>query len=396
MLFVASLVVVPCVAAAAQVFDLPSPLDGPGVPDLKRKQIKRIEKAEKKLAAGDMNGAAKVLRKVRDTPAGELLDLQLELALETEPPIQGLSSLCAAEPEYAAAWATLAQAQENGGDELGALRSARRVTELWPDSKWAGKTTALEQEWVTGRIDNAQRELDAGDAERALELTDSALSLDPDNPTGNLVKARALLALDQDEAAEAVLVQLSESPEARWQLGTIAEGRGDLFAAMQYYESLPEDMEQRKQSLSRVKLEWRKRNLPDYVQTSLASEQLTREELAAILVGLVPEAHALGGGDVPLLSDILESPSRKEIVTVVRLGLMDVDTLQHHFDPTNSVSPAEAMRAIDRLALLLDVGQPRWCSDSAGNPPGCVDIDSPVRGEQVANVIIRTTHGESQ
>ncbi len=381
---------------AEPAHDLPSPLDGPGVPDLKRKQVKRIDKAETKFVAGDILGAEKALRKAKDNPAGELLGLQLELATDSEPPIEQLSSLCSAQPEYAAAWVTLTRAQEAGGDELGALRSARRVTELWPDSRWAGKTAALEQEWVTGRIDEARRELDAGQPEQALELTDAALDLDPGNRAGGLVKAQALLALDRDQAAESILLELVDNPEARLALGTIAEDRGELFAAMQYYESLPKDMAERQQSLSRVKLEWRRQNLPSYVQQALSSEELTREGLAAILVGLVPEAHALGGGEVPLLSDILESPSRKEIVTVVRLGLMDIDSLQHHFDPTEPVSPADARRAIDGLCDLLGVEPPTWCQNTAKHQSGCFTIDSPVGGDEVANVIIHTTHGESR
>ena len=179
-------------------------------------------------------------------------------------------------------------------------------------------------------------------------------------------------------------------------LAGLAEDRGDLSVAMQYYTSVPEDTAGREESLARVKLEWRRQNLPSYVQEALAADELTRAGLAAILVGLVPEAHAFGGGQVPLLSDILETPSRKEILTVVRLDLMDVDRLQHQFYPDRAVSPAETQRAINRMCALLEVDPPIWCANASVSPPSCAQFDTPVGGREVADVIIGTTQGEGR
>ncbi len=384
----------PIGTSAAQSIDLPSPLEGPGHPTLKKSQIKRIDKAWKRFQAGDITGARKALRKVLDNPAGQLLALQIDLDGDPEPAVAPLSELCSSHEDYAAAWVTLATAQEKIGEEEAALQSARLVAQLWPDSRWAGKAAALEHEWITGRIDQARSRLDQGDAAAAIELVDTALELDPDNRTGRMVRALALLELDQDELAQAELMTLIDDPEARTLLAELAEDRGDFSAAMRYYESLPEGTAGRDESLARVKLEWRWQNLPSYVQDALSSDELTRAGLAAVLVGLVPEAHALGGGQVPLLSDILETPSRREILTVVRLGLMDVDTLQHQFRPDLAVNPAETKRAISQLCSLLAVAPPTWCPNADVIPPNCVRIEAPVGGREVADVIIRTTHGE--
>ena len=395
-LVVIALCLTPIGASTAQPVDLPSPLDGPGHPELKKSQVKRINKAWTKFSAGDVSGARKALRKELDNPAGQLLALQIDVTGSPEPPIDELTEFCSSHEDYGAAWVTLTAAQEHVGDEGAALQSARRVSELWPESKWAGKATALEHEWITGRIDEARGQLDQGNAQAAIGLADTALELDPDNPTGRMIRARALLALDQDGPAEAELLTLTDNPEARMLLAGLAEDRGDLSVAMQYYKSVPEDTIGREESLARVKLEWRRQNLPSYVQEALASDELTRAGLAAILVGLVPEAHAFGGGQVPLLSDILETPSRKEILTVVRLDLMDVDTLQHQFYPDRAVSPAETQRAINRMCALLEVDPPIWCANASVSPPSCAQFDTPVGGREVADVIIGTTQGEGR
>ena len=382
--------------SATQAVDLPSPLDGPGRPELKKSQTKRIEKAWKRFEDGDLSGARKALRKAMNNPAGRLLALQIDLTADPEPPVDALTEFCVSHGDYASAWVTLTSARELMGDEAGALQSARRVSELWPSSRWAGKAAALEQEWITARIDQARGQLELGNAREAIELVDSAIELDPDNRTGHMVRAMSLLDLGEDQSAEAELMTLADDPEARMLLAVLAEDRGDLSSAMRYYESVPVGMAGRDESLARVKLEWRRQNLPSYVQEALSSDELTRAGLAAVLVGLVPEAHALAGGQVPLLSDIVETPSRREILTVARLGLMDVDTLQHQFYPNRAVNPSEARKAIDLLCLLLEVAPPNWCSEAEVIPSDCVEIHAPVGGREVADVIIRTTHGEDR
>ena len=93
------------VGGAAVWPDLPGPLDGPGHPELKRRDAKRIEKAVRELAAGDVSAAAKAAGKADDSPARRLIDLQIRMAESTEPPVEELRQLCADRPDYAAAWA---------------------------------------------------------------------------------------------------------------------------------------------------------------------------------------------------------------------------------------------------------------------------------------------------
>ena len=177
---------------------------------------------------------------------------------------------------------------------------------------------------------------------------------------------------------------------ARW-----AEEDGRLYEAMRHYTAVPSDTPGRDEALRRVKLEWRRQNLPAHVQAALASEDLSRAELAVVLVGLVPEANAIAGGEVPVLSDIVDLPSQREVVTVVRLGLMNVDQLQHEFNPDEPADPLEARFAVERLCRLLDLEPPPWCTETSTAGESCARLERPMSGRAVADVILQATHGES-
>ncbi len=381
---------------ASQQVPFPSPLDGPGTPPLTRSQTKRIGKAWSKLEAGKTAQAAKTVRKVADTTAGSLLSLQIQLMSDGEAPLAGLSTLCAANPGYAAAWATLAAASEITGDEVVAVEAAMKVSALWPDSPWGKRAAALESRWVDSRIASARALTESGDLELALVQIDDVLMLQPTAGQALMIKAEILHDLGRDQAAEEVLRPIAEEPEARMLMAQIAEENGQLFEAMQLYISIPAGTPGRDQALRRVKLEWRRQNLPGYVQEALESDDLNRAELAVVLVGLVPEANAIGGGQTPVLSDIVDLPSQREVVTVVRLGLLQVDYLQHQFDPDRSTTPSEARAAVDRLCRLLDIEPPPWCAESSAAGDSCVLLESPVSGTALADVILQATQGESQ
>jgi tetratricopeptide (TPR) repeat protein len=379
----------------SEALPFPSPLEGPGAPTLKRSQEKKIQKAWQRLQAGRTRDAAKVARKVADTPSGALLSLQIQLVEGQEPEIERLSALCEANPEYAAAWATLAAALEADGDQAAALAAGRKVVELWPWSSWAKRYPELEQRWVENRVAEASSRLENGDAEAALELADQALALDPASADGLLIKAEALDLLDRHQEAREVLHPIMHAPDAHMLMARMAEEEGDLLQAMQQYSALPEGTPGRDRALRRVKLEWRRQNLPTHVQQALASEALTRAELAVVLVGLVPEANAVGGGHVPLISDIVDLPSQREVVTVVRLGLMPIDNLDHEFHPDRLADPGEARSAVDRLCRLLDIDSPRWCNDGSFEDDACARLNNPMTGNGLAEVLLQLTHGES-
>jgi hypothetical protein len=80
-------------------------------------------------------------------------------------------------------------------------------------------------------------------------------------------------------------------------------------------------------------------------------------------------------------------PSRDEILTAARLGLIESDQFLRRFYPQRPVTAGEVTHAIDNLGLLLGVAGPRWCTADQEDEP-CAEIVEPVSGEHVAGIVI--------
>jgi tetratricopeptide (TPR) repeat protein len=372
---------------------LPSPLTGPGVPQLKKSERRSIEKALKQLDRGRPDAAVKAARKAGSNAAASLLQVQIALAGGRGDQLSVLQQLVTDQPGYAAAWATLTVVTEAEGNEAGALESARRVADLWPGSQWAARADELGRLWIDDRVTHADELLARGQVGESMAELSQALALDPTNQPGLMLRAHGLFELGRLEESEAVLDGLEDGgPEALLLLAKIAERQGNWLAAMERYSGLPEDTPGRDAALRRAQIKWRLSVLPAHVQAAMSSTRLTRVELAALMVALVPELEAIGGGRVPLLSDIVDLPSQREIVTAVRLELMEVDQLEHRFYPGRELSEDELKIAVVRLADLLDVASPKWC-DPLRVLSSCLEVSVPIAGEAVAEIVIGLVYG---
>jgi tetratricopeptide (TPR) repeat protein len=407
--------------------DFPAPDTGPGRPDLTRADQDHIDKGWKALLSGEAASARAIASQAGANPAAELLSLQAAIVARSADPLSDLERLTAAESDYAAAWLTLSVAAENTEDEALALEAASRGAELWSDKRWLDREQRLRQRYVGDRINTARELYETDDPEAALEAVQPALELDPENRDAILVKARALIDLDQPDRAEVALSGLPRDPEVVRLSGNIAEARGDLSAAMRIYSSLPDDpdamllavaiaesqddwltamnlyaalpVEQPEKALGlrRAKLRWRLSVMPKYVQEAIDSLELERAQLAVVVVTLAPKVETLPGGQVPLLSDVMTMPSQNEILTAARLGLMESDQFLHRFHPERPVSAVEVRTAVDKLANLLELEGPRWCVDETETQP-CAAIAEPISGESVAAIVIEvvTQEGETE
>lgn len=405
--------------------DFPAPDSGPGRPDLSRADQEHINTGWKALLKGDAASARAIASQAGASSASELLKLQADLVGAAGDPVADLEKLAAAQPDYAAAWLTLSVAAENVEDEALALESATRGAALWSDKRWLQRTQRLHQRYVGDRIDTARDLYETENPEAALAALQPALDLDPENRDGVLVKARALIAMDQLDRAEVALSGLPRDPEVVRLSGNIAEARGDLSAAMRIYSSLPDDPDamllaiaiaenqddwlaamnlytslpderpEKVPGLRRAKLRWRLSVMPEYVQEAVASLHLERAQLAVLVVTLAPKVETLPGGQVPLLSDVMTLPSQNEILTATRLGLIESDQFLDRFHPERPATIVEVRSAIDNLARLLDLEKPRWCVDEA-DPQPCAAIAEPVSGEAVAAIIIEVVAQEGE
>jgi hypothetical protein len=248
-----------------------------------------------------------------------------------------------------------------------------------------------------------------------LESLEPALEAQPGDREAVLLQASILLAMEDPDRAEAALVLLPRDDEVALLAGRIAEARGDMGAAlriyssipgnpdaaaagiriaeergewqtaMQLYQSLPDDNPSKAAGLRQAKLRWRLSVMPSYVTEALQSEDLSREELAVILISLAPRVETLPGGEVPLLSDIMQLPTQREILAAVRTGLVETDRFEPLYHPHRQATAIEVRVALDRLGELLQIDSPRWCGAGSDS---CVAIDEPVAGDQVASLVI--------
>jgi hypothetical protein len=134
--------------------------------------------------------------------------------------------------------------------------------------------------------------------------------------------------------------------------------------------------------------------MPDYVKSALASSELTRSELAVLLLALAPQLEGIGGSAVPLLSDIVDLPSYREILTAVRLQLIEPDPLERRFFPERTTKPADIRYALDGLCHLLGLPAPAWCEPEVVLISECVEIANPVTGKDVAELILEIVQKE--
>ncbi len=368
--------------------DLPAPLSGPGVPPLEETLRREVEIGWSELAAGATASARRRAATASPSAPARLLTNQVEIATTTSRDLEPLRELVAEYPAYAAARATLSIAAEQAGDESTALEEARRTAALWPAAPWTRRAADLERRFVADRILAADAELAEGHSETALETIDAVLALDSGNLEARLLKGSSLISLGREAEALVLLEAMGSEPRALEILGSLAEADGDWLRAMERYQSLPASWSGREGALQRAQLRWRLSVLPSYVQESLAAAALTRSQLAALLVALAPQLEGLEGGATPLMTDVVGLPMQREILTVVRLELLDSDRLERRFDPGRTVRSSEARMAIDGLAHLLGLAVPIWCEEAGVVTSSCNTLDEPVSGEAVAATVL--------
>lgn len=379
--------------AATNPPGFPSPLSGPGVPAVKKSQQKKIERGWQDLIAGDLAKSRKRLSKVGDVPPARLLEIQIRV-VEQEPDVTSdLAAFCDRHQGYAAAWMTLSVAAEKNGDELTAIQAAQRGAQLWKIPPWGNRAADLQAKWVDDRLVRARDLFDAENYNSALAELEAVSALESGRQDVALLSAEILYSTGQIDSAGELLAGIQADPGARALVGRMAEDRGDWQAAMESYASLPEGYPGRSDALKKVQTRWRLSLLPEYARASIAANQLTRGDLAVVLVSAQPDLETLPGGTVPVMSDIVDYPGQREIITVVRLGIMDADRRGHLFYPNRPATISTVHKAAEKTRALI--GRPAlvWCGDPDVIASNCVSIPSPPSGRDVINAVLAPVPG---
>ncbi len=371
----------------------PSPLAGPGRPPLDRASERRLGAAWSELAGGQLAAARRSLGSANASPHRRLLELQLDLLEGREGTASALADLGLGHPAWAALWLTVAVAAEQQGNEAGALAAARRGAELWRHDRWSQRPLDLYQRWVLARLDEAEKLLAADDASAALAVLDRARALDPVVAGGDLLAARIKISLGQTDEADAILAELGAAPDAVLLRAELAELRGDWATAMELYRSLPVTTARRREGLARAQLQWRLTVLPAYVHQALASTSVRRGELAVILLALAPDVEAFATGAPILMTDIVELPYRREILSAVRADLLTADPVEQRFRPERVATAGEVRDAVEAVCHLLGYTPPVWCAGpiAPGSHERCRWLQAPIAGNDVATIVLSLT-----
>ncbi len=337
----------------------PTPLAETG---LSVKEKAALDKAWRKVLAGDVEGALRDYRKILGRTPG-LASAETGLAYAH---LRGGQAQAAAaqfvaalehEPDYVPALVGAGSTAFRRGDVDAALALYRRALEVAPDDPLVRKRAAGLKLQVTERHLAAAREAaGAGEDETAAREYRAALEVAPELAEMRL--ALAELEVGQGDTAAAVTT-LRDDPsgnrDVRLRLGQVLTGRGEYEEARAVYREMlardPGDAEARQgERTAQEALDFQAQ--PEEYRRIAASAQVTRAELAALLAVKVAALSRLPASEPRLAVDLSGSWARESIATVVGLGVMEVYP-NHTFQPQATVRRADLARALSRVLERL-------------------------------------------
>ncbi len=277
-------------------------------------------------------------------------------------------------PQYVAGQLVLGRAAELAGDLPLAYSAFREIAARNPRAfQRAGELHPRAVEIVSNRLREAVRE-------GRLEEADTHLSLLrrwAPSEIGTLEGAQDLAVARGDLEAELAAVQglAAQRPNDRGLIERRVELEltvGDPTTGLQIIQNLasehPKD-EALQEKLASAKFRWRLSLLPKDVRDVAARTDLTRADLAVLLYWLIPNVRYGRPTVGRIATDILDHPHQEEIVRVVNLGLMDVDSTLHRFSPASPARRAAALRSL--ILLLSHSGDGVPCLDGSAGSSAC-------------------------
>jgi tetratricopeptide (TPR) repeat protein len=318
------------------------------------------------LEAGDIGGvrqaAAALHASDPEFPPALVLAAQVDLvagaagaAGSDRAVVDRLLPLADAQPNYTACQLLLGRAAEHLDDIALAYASFRAIAARSALAlKRAGEMHPRAMEIVANRLHEAVAGARLEEAERHLGLLRSWGPAE----LATLEGARDLAVAKGDRPAELAAVRqlaqrrpgeralLERRSDLELEVGDPGTGLKivqDLAARNPSDPSLPPKVE-------RAKFRWRLSQLPRRVQAVAAQPEIDRADLAILLYWLVPEVRNSRPTGGRIATDVLDHPGQEEIVRVVNLELMDVDSTLHRFFPSSPVRLPFALRVVQRVA----------------------------------------------
>lgn len=367
---------------------IPDPLPAPAAAAaLTETQKKALYLALAAAERGDREAARRELRRLPgDHPAVRLTTLEVRFLLG-ERVGDEVKRLAEEQVDYLPLLGFAAQSLQAEGRHDEALGPARRLLQAGSNGAAARRVRELESLVIGGKAAEARAALKAGDAARAITVAGDALALVPGAVSLLEVLVSAHLAEGNVPAAARLVPSLPDDAEGLALKGQVAMAGQQWDVAAEMFARLPADYPGRCSLLVDARRRARLAQAPPYVQKALSSENLTRAELAALVVWEAPTVVEGARGAVSVFEDIVNLGERRDVVTVVRAGVMDGDSVIRRFFPHRRVRARELVEVAERLAMVVGRPRPEWCGETRRS--GCVEAPGEVVTGSVASALLR-------
>ncbi len=268
------------------------------------------------------------------------------------------------DPSSSQARAAALAARAEGDAAEGRLRDAldgyREAASLAPgEDRYRSRAMELRAAFVASLRAEAESALKRGDLASARREALALAEAEPDSPAGYDVLASAAEAegkLEDAWVARQTAHALSPSDAAlAGALAALALRTSRFAEAEVLYRELAKNDPEMEEKQAAARLEFQVQNLPAPVRKAAAAPRITRSELAALLVALVPEvgtARVPPGADVA--TDAIDRPEGGALVKAIALGFFSVSKETHLVGADVPVLRSEMPGHLRRLAGLLN------------------------------------------
>jgi tetratricopeptide (TPR) repeat protein len=380
-------------APPARISRVPDPLvpAAPGAP-MSADQQAALRRAVAAAESGEFLRAERELATLpRVHPAVRLAAMEV-VFLQNGNTAAAVKELTSEYPAYPSAWGVLALAWHREGDVRQAVGAARKAAELGLPGDWTDTAARWEKAFTDTRLAEGSAMLQRGDAAGALRVASEILELMPTATAARILATRAHLAMGDAKAAAMLVPALPDTEDGIELKGQVAERLGQWDLAVDLYGRLPSSNPRRCDLLRTARDQWRLVNAPPYLTRALGAKVLTRKGLAAIVVWKAPELASQATGPASVFEDIVNLNERRDIITVVRSGVMAGDPVTRSFGAEHSVTPRELQAVLGRLAAALGRRPLTWCEEDDGKV--CVTVPTLVDGATAAALTDDLVGGE--
>ncbi len=364
----------------SQDFLFPAPLAG----ELSAGEATALRRAWGDVLAGDAASARRRLQKLR-RPGATRPSVETALAFaelragRSDGAAQAFAAVLAGAPRFVPALVGAGSTAAHAGDLDAALDYYRRAASVSAGEPVVRKRLGALKLQVTERhLGRAQLAIEAADLAAAIEEYRLALDAAPEVTGVRLDLADLLQKAGETSAAVAVLASdpSGERP-VKLRLAAVLADSEQFAQALAVYRELldrdPADEAARAgEALVRERLETSL--MPEEYRRIPSAVQLTRAELAALLVVRVKALRRVAPGEPQVAVDISGSWAREQIPSALALEVMDVYP-NHTFQPGAIVRRIDLARAAGRM--LDRLGWPRAAAPvPADMPRSHLDFDA--------------------